>query len=86
MGTYKETISEPGVFDIANANKLLIEPHGNLVDAAFAHFWDDEMNYNIEPHGQQENQDSIDHSENIEESNSIGETDSTHSIDFTITT
>ena len=31
------------------------------------------------------NEDSIDHSENIEQSNSIGETDARHNIDFTIT-
>ena len=43
-------------------------------------------NYNIESHGQQENEDSIDHSENIEQSNSIGETDTRRSIGFTITT
>ena len=36
LGTYKEKISEPGVVDIVNANKLLIEPYGDLVDAAFA--------------------------------------------------
>ena len=79
MRTSKLKISEPGVVDIVNANKLLIEPYGDLVDAAFAH-------YNIESHGQQENEDSIDHSENIEQSNSIGETDTRHSIGFTITT
>ena len=63
---------------------MLIEPLGDLVGVAFAHFQDNEMNYNIDPHGQQENEDSIDHSESIEES--IGETNSRHSIDFTITT
>ena len=86
LGTYKEKISEPGVVDIVNANKLLIEPYGDLVDAAFAHFQDNEMNYNIDSHDQQENEDSIDHIENIEQSNSIGETDTRKSIDFTITT
>ena len=86
MGTYKEKISEPGVVDIVNTNKLLIEPYGDLVDAAFAHFQDNEMNYNIDAHDQQENEDSIDHSENIKQSNSIGETDTRKSIDFTITT
>ena len=75
MGTYKEKIGEPVVADIANANKLLIEPCGDLVDTVFAHFQDNEMNYNIEPHGQWENENSIDYSEKIEESNSIGETD-----------
>ena len=44
------------------------------------------MNYNKDPRGQQENQDSLDHSKKIEESNSIGETDSRHSIDFKIIT
>ena len=57
---------------------MLIEPHGYLVEAA--HFRDNEMNYNIDTHGQQENKDSI------KESNSTGKTDSRHSIDFTITT
>ena len=61
LGTYKEKISEPGVLDIVNANKLLIEPYGDLVNAAFAHFQDNEINYNIDSHGQQENEDSIDH-------------------------
>ena len=61
LGTYKEKISEPGVLDIVNANKLLIEPYGDLVNAAFAHFHDNEINYNIDSHGQQENEDSIDH-------------------------
>ena len=65
---------------------MLIEPHGDLVDAAFAHFRDKEMNYNMDPRGPQENEDSIDHSEKIEESNSIGETDSRHSIYFPIIT
>ena len=86
LGTYKKKISEPGVVDIVNTNKLLIEPYGDLVDAAFAHFQDNEMNYNIDSHDQQENEDSIDHSENIKQSNSIGETDTRKSIDFTITT
>ena len=86
MGTYKEKISKPGVVDIVNTNKLLIEPYGDLVDAAFPHFQDNEMNYNIDSHDQQENEDSIDHSENIKQSNSIGETDTRKSIDFTITT
>ena len=86
MGTYKEKISKPGVVDIVNTNKLLIEPYGDLVDAAFAHFQDNEMNYNIDSHDQQENEDSIDHSVNIKQSNSIGETDTRKSIDFTITT
>ena len=86
MGTYKEKISEPGVADIVNANKLLIEPYGDLVDAAFPHFQDNEMNYNIDSHDQQGNEDSIDHNESIEQSNSIGETDTRNSIDFTITT
>ena len=86
MGTYKEKISEPGVADIVNANKLLIEPYGDLVDAAFPHFQDNEMNYNIDSHDQQGNKDSIDHNESIEQSNSIGETDTRNSIDFTITT
>ena len=86
LGTCKEKISEPGVVDIVNANKLLIEPDGDLVDAAFAHFQDNEMNYNIDSHDQQENEDSIDHSENIEQSNSIGETDTRNNIDFIITT
>ena len=61
LGTYKEKISEPGVLDIVNANKLLIEPYGDLVNAVFAHFQDNEINYNIDSHGQQENEDSIDH-------------------------
>ena len=86
LGTYKEKISEPGVGGIVNANKLLIKLYGDLVDAAFAHFQDKEMNYNIDPHGQQKNEDSIDHSENIKQSNTIGETDARHNIDFTITT
>ena len=43
------------------------------------------MNDNIDSHDQQENQDSIDHSEKIEQSNSIGETDTRRNIDFTIT-
>ena len=68
LGTYKEKISEPGVVDIVNANKLLIELDGDLVDAVFAHFQDKEMNYNIDSHGQQKNEDSIGHSENIKQS------------------
>ena len=68
LGTYKEKISEPGVVDIVNANKLLTELDGDLVDAVFAHFQNKEMNYNIDSHGQQKNEDSIDHSENIKQS------------------
>ena len=49
----KKKISEPGVSDIVNANKLLIELYGDLVDAVFAHFQDTEMNYNIDSHDQQ---------------------------------
>ena len=64
---------------------MLTEPHGDLIDAIFAHVRDNEMNYNIEPHDQRENKDPIDHSENIEESNSISEIDSRHSTHFTIT-
>ena len=86
LGTYKEKISEPGVVDIVNANKLLIELDGDLVDAVFAHFQDKEMNYNIDSHGQQKNEDSIGHSENIKQSNTIGEIYARHNIDFTITT
>ena len=61
LGTYKEKISESGVLDIVNANKLLIEPYGDLVNAAFANFQDNEINYNIDSHGQPENEDSIHH-------------------------
>ena len=64
---------------------MLTEPHGDLIDAIFAHVRDNEMNYNIEPHDQRENKAPIDHSENIEESNSISEIDSRHSAHFTIT-
>ena len=44
------------------------------------------MNYNIDSHGQRKSEDSIDHSEKIKRSNTIGETDARHNIDFTITT
>ena len=76
--------SEPEVVD--NGNKCLIEPYGDLVDAALAYFQDNEMNYNIDSHGQQENEDPVDHSENIEHSDSIGETNTRRSMDLTITT
>ena len=65
---------------------MFTESHRDLVDAAFAHFRDNEMSYKIGQHGQQENKDSIDHIENMKESNSNGDTTSRHSIDFTITT
>ena len=64
---------------------MLTEPHGDLIDAIFAHFRHNEMNYYINTHDQRESKYPIDHSENIEESNSISEIDSRHSIDFTIT-
>ena len=86
LGTYKEKISEPGVGDLVNANKLLIKLYGDLADAVFAHFQDKEMNYNIDSHGQRKSEDSIDHSEKIKQSNTIGETDARYNIDFTITT
>ena len=76
--------SEPEV--VENGNKFLIEPYGDLVDAALAHFQDNEMNYNIDSHGQQENEDPVDHSENIKQSDSIGETNTRRSMDLTITT
>ena len=65
--------SEPEV--VENGNKFLIEPYGDLVDAALAHFQDNEMN-----------EDPVDHSENIEQSDSIGETNTRRSMDLTITT
>ena len=52
--TYSEKLAEPETLAIINLNKQKCEPYGNLVDAAFVHFSENNRG-GCDPEGDQEN-------------------------------
>ena len=56
MGSYVEKLHQPGVKDIVNENKQVIEPYDELVDNALENFVLDSSPSNLDPFGQQENE------------------------------
>ena len=53
--SYSSKLNEPGVLDVVNYKKSLVEPHSDLVDAAFINYRSDIMP-SCDPFSQQENE------------------------------
>ena len=43
LPSYSSKLNEPGVLDMVNYNKSLVEPYSNLTDAAFLNYRSDIM-------------------------------------------
>ena len=56
LGTYTEKLLQPGVLEIVNENKMLVEPFGELVDQALQNLVIDSSQHNLDPFAQQENE------------------------------
>ena len=54
--SYPSNLSEPGVLEIVNNNKSLVEPYSDLVNAAFLNYRA-EITHSWDPFLQQENED-----------------------------
>ena len=54
--SYSTKLCEPGVFEIVNKNKSLVEPYSDLVNAAFLNYRAD-ITPSWDPSSQQENED-----------------------------
>ena len=57
--TYVDKLSEPGILEIINFNKSIVEPYTDLVDEAFIRFRND-ITLNSNSFAQQENDDVVD--------------------------
>ena len=55
-GSYVEKLQQPGVLDIVNANKQIIEPYDEIVDNALQNLVIDNSPSNLDSYGQQENE------------------------------
>ena len=55
---YQNKLQEQGVQDVVNRNKIKAEPYGDLVDQAFSQFNENSIN-NQDPHGQIENDETL---------------------------
>ena len=54
-GTYTSKLIEQHVLEVVNRNKLIIEPHGGIVDSAFSIYKIDHP-HNMDSFAQQENE------------------------------
>ena len=56
LGTYTAKLFQPGVLEIINTNKIIVEPFGEMVDEALQNLViDSYKNNNLDPFAQQEN-------------------------------
>ena len=54
LGSYNEKLQEPGILEVVNRNKLIFEPHGDLVDTALLNLRTDLL-HNSDAYSNQEN-------------------------------
>ena len=57
LNSYRPKLQEPGVINIINGKKSLVEPFGDLVDGVFLNFWSDLPPRSWNPFIQKENDD-----------------------------
>lgn len=87
--SYIEKLNEPGVINIVNQNRCLIEPFSELVQQAFEQFLNNQLDLAANASAQQENYEDINSIEENEEEREINQTvniASTISISSTLLT